>query len=203
MSFKEKILDSAETLFTRFGLRSVTMDDIASDLSISKKTLYGCVKDKKELVLLTMTKNVLSHKKESEEIFKNISHPIDQMSAIFDAMYKRTAEINPSVFKDLQKSHPKAFHVFNSFREDFIFNKIKENLNMGVSIDLYRDDMDIDLIANFYIRGVDHIILSESNQGIDVVHKQYELMNYHLRGIVTEKGLEYLKINPINHGIKI
>jgi hypothetical protein len=74
---------------------------------------------------------------------------------------------------------------------------------MGVSIDLYRDDMDIDLIANFYIRGVDHIILSESNQGIDVVHKQYELMNYHLRGIVTEKGLEYLKINPINHGIKI
>jgi len=203
MSFKEKILDSAETLFTRFGLRSVTMDDIASDLSISKKTLYGCVKDKKELVLLTMTKNVLSHKKESEEIFKNISHPIDQMSAIFDAMYKRTSEINPSVFKDLQKSHPKAFHVFNSFREDFIFNKIKENLNMGVSIDLYRDDMDIDLIANFYIRGVDHIILSESNQGIDVVHKQYELMNYHLRGIVTEKGLEYLKINPINHGIKI
>jgi predicted DNA-binding protein YlxM (UPF0122 family) len=203
MSFKEKILDSAETLFTRFGLRSVTMDDIASDLSISKKTLYGCVKDKKELVLLTMTKNVLSHKKESEEIFKNISHPIDQMSAIFDAMYKRTAEINPSVFKDLQKSHPKAFHVFNSFREDFIFNKIKENLNMGVSIDLYRDDMDIDLITNFYIRGVDHIILSESNQGIDVVHKQYELMNYHLRGIVTEKGLEYLKINPINHGIKI
>ncbi len=203
MSFKEKILDSAETLFTRFGLRSVTMDDIASDLSISKKTLYGCVKDKKELVLLAMTKNVLSHKKESEEIFKNISHPIDQMSAIFDAMYKRTAEINPSVFKDLQKSHPKAFHVFNSFREDFIFNKIKENLNMGVSIDLYRDDMDIDLIANFYIRGVDHIILSESNQGIDVVHKQYELMNYHLRGIVTEKGLEYLKINPINHGIKI
>jgi len=179
------------------------MDDIASDLSISKKTLYGCVKDKKELVLLTMTKNVLSHKKESEEIFKNISHPIDQMSAIFDAMYKRTSEINPSVFKDLQKSHPKAFHVFNSFREDFIFNKIKENLNMGVSIDLYRDDMDIDLIANFYIRGVDHIILSESNQGIDVVHKQYELMNYHLRGIVTEKGLEYLKINPINHGIKI
>ena len=203
MSFKEKILDSAENLFTRFGLRNVTMDDIAKDLSISKKTLYCCVKDKKELVLLTMTKNVLSHKEESEEIFKNISHPIDQMSAIFDALHRRMAAINPSVFKDLKKSHPRAFRVFNSFREEFIFNQIKENLAMGSAMGLYRKDIDMDLISKLYIRGVDYIILGDNTIGLDIIHKQYELMNYHLRGIVTEKGLNYLKNNPINHGIKI
>jgi len=203
MSFKDKILDSAEALFTRFGLRSVTMDDIARELSISKKTLYGSVKDKKELVLLSITKNVLDHKRESEEIFNTISNPIDQMSAIFDAMHKRTCEINPSVFMDLQKSYPKAFQVFNSFREVFIFNKIKDNLNKGVELELYRSDMDIELISKFYIRGVDHIILSENSKSSDIIHKQYQLMNYHLRGIVSSKGLKYLENNPINHGIKI
>ena len=203
MSFKDKILDSAESLFTRFGLRSVTMDDIAKDLSMSKKTLYGCVKDKKELVFLTITKNVLAHKRESEAIFKNISHPIDQMLAIFEMMHKRVSEINPSVFFDLKKSYPKAFDKFNSFREEFIFNKIKDNLLAGAQQGLYRGDMDVELIAKYYIVLVDYIISPIEPNKESIMHMQYELLNYHMRGIVTEKGLKYLKNNPINHGIKI
>lgn len=203
MSFKDKILDSAESLFTRFGLRSVTMDDIAKDLSMSKKTLYGCVKDKKELVFLTITKNVLDHKRESEEIFSSISHPIDQMLAIFNMMHKRVSEINPSVFFDLKKSYPKAFEKFNSFREEFIFNKIKENLVAGTAQGLYRREMDVELIAKFYITLVDFVLSPQDPNSSAIMHNQYELMNYHLRGIVTEKGLEYLKNNPINYGIKI
>jgi len=203
LSFKDKILETAESMFTRFGLRSVTMDDIAKDLSISKKTLYGCVRDKKELVLLSITKNVLDHKRESEEIFSNISHPIDQMSAIFDSMYKRVSQVNPSVFMDLKKSYPKAFEKFNSFREDFIYNKIRENLMAGVKLGVYRDDIDTNLIAKFYITIVDYIINPKQGEEFNIMHHQFELVNYHLRGIVTEKGLQYLKENPINNGTKI
>lgn len=203
MSFKEKILETAENMFTRFGLRSVTMDDIARDLSISKKTLYGCIRDKKELVLLSITKNVLDHKKESEEIFSNIKHPIDQMSAIFDSMYKRVSQINPSVFMDLKKSYPKAFEQFNSFREEFIYNKIRENLLAGIEMGVYRDDIDVNLIAKFYITSVEFILTPKKEEEMNIIHSQYELINYHLRGIATDKGLKYLKEKPINNGTKI
>ncbi len=190
-------------MFVRFGLKSVTMDDIAKELAMSKKTIYQYVKDKTELVQLTINKNVCDHQVNTDKIFKTIKHPIDQMIAIFEMVHQRTKGMNPSVLFDLKRAYPEAFKKFNSFREEYIFNRILENLENGVKQGLYRNDFDIVVIAKFYIASIDYILSPKKGEEQEMGHKQYELMNYHLRGIVTEKGLEYLKEHPINNGNKI
>ena len=177
------------------------MDDIAKQLSVSKKTIYGCIKDKKELVYLTFSKHVLEHKKDAERIFSEVDHPIEQMNAIFQALYRRVDNVNPCLFYDLKKSHPRAFKVFMSFREDFIREKILKNINNGVSLGLYRSDLNPELIADFYISLTDYI-LSENRKEKELNKRQFELFKYHLRGIASMRGIEYLENHPINYGEK-
>ncbi len=203
MSLKSKILSAAEQMYLRFGLRSVTMDDIASELAMSKKTIYQYIKDKKELVQLAMDKNMCDHEKESNAIFKEILHPIDQMVAIFDMVHRRTKSMHPSLLFELKRIYPELFKKINGFREEFVFKKILLNIKKGVEMGLYRNDFDIALIARFYIICIEETLQQKKGEETQIPHKQYELMNYHLRGIVTEMGLNYLTKHPINNGNKI
>lgn len=175
------------------------MDDIAKKLGVSKKTIYGAVNDKKELVFLSIAKHVREHKRDAEEIFSKVDHPIEQMKAIFEAMYRRVDDVNPSVFYDLKKSYPRAFKIFNSFKEEFIRTKVMNNLNSGIKQGLYRPDLNTKLVTGFYISLIDYI-LSENNTEKELNKRQFELLKYHLRGISTLEGIEYIENNPLNYG---
>ena len=170
------------------------MDDIAKHLAVSKKTIYSAISDKKELVFLTIAKNVRDHKKEAEQIFAEFENPIDQMLAIYNALSKRRDNINPSVFLDLQKSHPKAFEIFKSFKSDFIYKKVIQNLRLGKELGYYREDFNVELVADFYMALIDHILSSDKFEKY-LNKRQYYMLDYHLRGIVSSKGLEYLENN--------
>lgn len=191
----KQIIESAAQTFMKYGIRSVTMDDIAKHAGISKKTLYQVVSDKNELVSQVMDLML----KEDIDCFKDISNThenaIEQVGEIFRQAILRLGNVHPSVHFDLEKYYPEAWHKLNNHKNNSMFNMVKENLELGIKQGLYRDNLNVDVITKLYVAKMDMIFDGEifpvnQYQFSDVFK---ELFRYHIRGIASDKGRKYLK----------
>ena len=109
MNIEEKIIAGAGDLFHRYGIRSVSMDDIARHLSISKKTIYQYYKDKDEIVSLALKQHMDQQKTEYNEIFSKGANAIEELARVSQCMRKDFKDMNPSLLFDMQKYHPNAW----------------------------------------------------------------------------------------------
>src|SRR5580765_1089282 len=109
---KEKILQGAEDLFVKYGIRSISMDDIAKHLSVSKKTLYQHFVDKDELVTMVTQTHMESNKKLYESVREQSENSIDELHKIGQMVRRHLEDQNPSLLFDIQKFHPKAWNVW-------------------------------------------------------------------------------------------
>lgn len=189
------ILEVTLKLFLDRGIKSQTMDDIANGLKISKKTLYQFVTDKQDLVLKTVKKFCFDDIKMISEVKSEASNAIEESILITKHVKKKFRNIHTSIIFDLEKYYPEAWEVFQNHQNNFVFETIKNNLNNGISEGYYYEDIIPDIIAKAYISK-----LYAMTDRYDSVLAQYdfgtlfaEFMKYHLRGIVSEKGLKYLK----------
>lgn len=201
----QEILGKTVQLFMKFGIKSMTMDDIARQLGISKKTLYQYVSDKNDLVVKTMNA-IVEHEKQTVACM-NESHPnaIDQLFELSKDVAQKFGSIHPSINYDLQKYHPEAWKVFSDFQNVFIHGCVQENIRRGMDQGLYRDNLDPFLIAHFYSSQVpmctDGEIFPSDKYSFPKIH--LEMMRYHIRGIASEKGLEYLKAKVKQENIQL
>ena len=108
LDIRESILEASYGLFHKYGIRSVSMDDIARELTISKKTIYQYFKDKDDLVSTVTKKQMDMERREIEEIEKSSVDAIDELAKMSVCVRKNLKEINPSLLFDLQKYHRKA-----------------------------------------------------------------------------------------------
>src|SRR5512141_1922161 len=145
MEAKERILVKANELFNRYGIRSVSMDDIAAHLSMSKKTLYLYYTDKDELVNAVFDIALTTNKSNCLECTKKGENAIHEIFLSFDIMEEMLKTMNPSVLFDMQKYHPSAFKKFDDFKNSFLYKIIKANLDRGVKEELYREEIDTDI----------------------------------------------------------
>ena len=137
----DEIIVSISTLFMKYGIKSVSMDDVSRELGISKKTLYQYFKDKDELVT-----KVVEHHAEllSGEMFKMVSenaNAIEQLLQVSKFVSQYLKNINPSVTYDLKKYYPQIWKNVNLNNRDYIFNQIKQNMINGIKEGLYRSDI--------------------------------------------------------------
>jgi len=146
---KERIQQKARELFMRYGFRSVTMDEIAGQTGISKKTLYQFFEDKDALVEAVMRSELdymqtqcTKQMKEAENAIEEIFLDMDAMEVVMDAM-------NPQIVFDLEKFYPKTFEKFKKHKNNFLLDIIKKNLERGIDEEVYRNDFDIEIIARF------------------------------------------------------
>ena len=109
MEPEEKIIKGAEELFFRFGVRSVTMDDIAKHLGMSKKTIYQCYKDKDEMVFKLMQVQVQQHEEVFGGIQKTSANVIEEVFEIMKEISSYLSRVNPLLMYELQKYYPKAY----------------------------------------------------------------------------------------------
>ena len=191
----DEIIVSISTLFMKYGIKSVSMDDVSRELGISKKTLYQYFKDKDELVT-----KVVEHHAEllSGEMFKMVSenaNAIEQLLKVSKFVSQYLKNINPSVTYDLKKYYPQIWKNVNLNNRDYIFNQIKQNMINGIKEGLYRSDINIDIITHFYLFRME---MSQTYEMIVENKYSYEEIfntsfNYHIRGIANKKGLEYLE----------
>lgn len=195
MEKTKKFFTSTTELFTRFGIKSLTMDDIARHLGISKKTIYQFVKDKKELVKKGMELMIKEEQSRIIESTKSSKTAIDELIEMTKCVSSKLGDIHPSVIYDLQKYHPEAWKILENHKQEFIHNIMLNNIKRGVSEGYYRKNINPEIIANVYICMMDNIINPESsiNKTMSLEELHLEIINYHIKGISNEKGVEYLK----------
>lgn len=191
---KNRILEAAADLFCRYGIKSISMDEIARHLGISKKTIYQFYREKDEIVYLVIQQRMIQDQEVMSDLLANADNPIDEMMRVTERILVVMSSINPSLFFDLQKYHPNAWGVCNDHKRNFVLKRITENLEMGIAEGLYRIDIRVDILAKVRMEQINlafdpHIFPPGQFRFDDI---QIQLLDHFLRGIVTAKGLEVL-----------
>lgn len=192
---REKIIDIAGDMFLKLGFKSVTMDDIAKAIGISKKTIYKYFDNKDHLV----DETVLFVQKEIDNIIESIMqknlNAIEENFAIkkvFKDMFKN-AKTSPMY--QLKKYYPETFSKLMS-NEIFTFTEcVTANLNKGIQEKLYRPDIDVDMVMKFYFTLVFGVYESElfDHSLAEIVKTEVKILEYHTRAIATLYGHSILE----------
>ena len=187
------VLERVRELFFKYGVRSVSMDDICRDLGISKKKLYQLFSSKNELV-----EKLLELERENFEIifdtysFEGVN-AIDILLTVSKEVGERFRDVSPSMTFDLKKYYPDIYHNHIEERIDFIFKKIQINLEKGINQGVYRDDLSVELVARLYIRRLIDLHNTEFFPADKFsFHTLFDAMfDNFIRGIANPKGIEY------------
>ena len=196
-----KILEEAKQLFMRIGIKSVSMDDIAQVLRISKKTIYKCFKDKQDLVNRVIEEKINFEKSKLDKCACSSKNAIQHMIDFSRHISQSRKNLNPTMIYDMQKFYPDQWAKMEEFRTDYFRETIKNNLNNGIKTGLFRSDINADLTALMYITLISGMVKqftsAENNYQFQTIH--FQMVSYHLHGICTEEGRSYLKqhINEI------
>ncbi len=195
MNDKHKIVKKVVKLYMKYGLRSVTMDDVAKELGISKKTLYQQFKDKNELVKLCVMTEVDYMKGEIEVIRSEDLNPIEELLRVNRLINSRVRDINLTVEFELNKYYRQIHDQALDMRRKAIYKMMYTNMERGVVSGYYRNEIDIDIIAKLHISRVENIIDNDILCLEEFTAPRFfnELFVYHIRGISSAKGIEYLE----------
>jgi AcrR family transcriptional regulator len=191
---REKIISTSEELFLSLGFKSVTMDDIANTIGISKKTIYAHFSNKTELVEV-VTFSVLDHiSKGIDKINAASVNPIEELYEIkmFVMNYLKNERVSPQ--HQLKKYYPEIFERLKIKQFEKMHSSVENSLKMGMNTGLFRADIDIDFISRMYFNGMTGIrdisIFPENRFDKNYLFESY--LEYHLRAIVTKTGLNLL-----------
>lgn len=194
MEMKERIQLKAEELFKRYGIRSVTMDEISNQLGISKKTLYQSYTDKEEIVSAVFDRMIGNNKQLCMADRENADNAIHEVFLAFDHVLEMFTEMNPAIVFDLQKYHPNVALKLAAYKYEFLYNVISENLKRGISEEIYRPELNIDVITRFRIESsmlaFNTDIFPQSRK--DLVGVEKELLEHFLYGLATAKGVKLI-----------
>ena len=192
MEIKERIIAKAREQFFRYGVKSVTMDDIARELGISKKTIYQHFEDKDAIVHQLMMGEMLQDKCEWEDLCKISKNVIEKMVKSMELIKKAFAEINPSTFFDIKKYHPKTWELFQAHKQNFILESIRQELLEGIEQGFYRPDIKIEILAKMRLEqvelGFDPQMFPPNK--FSLIDVELTMLDHFIRGILTPKGLE-------------
>lgn len=191
---KEKIIKKATDLFLKLGFKSITMDDIASEMCISKKTIYKYFANK-EILIEEATVSVHNEVQgKIQEIQLKNYNAIEEnfvIKQMFTDMFQST-ETSP--IYQLKKHYPEIYSAVKVQQETICQSMFKQNLENGIAQDLYRKEVPVAIFVNFYYTLI--FTINENNQfENDIEILERHALEYHLRAIVSPKGLIELEKN--------
>ncbi len=190
METKDRILKGAEELFFKYGIKSVTMDDIAKHLAISKKTIYQFYSDKNEIVETLMQYSLKQDECEFEQIQKESANMIEEVMNMMKHISTMFTKVNPNIFYDLQKYHPKAWGQFKVFKQECMAKMIESSIERGKSEGLVRPDINSKILARMRIEQVEMGLSPEifPPSEFKILDIQLTMIDHFLHGICTLKG---------------
>ncbi|MEI9935403.1 MAG: TetR/AcrR family transcriptional regulator [Ferruginibacter sp.] len=190
IEISERIRLKARDLFMQYGLRSVSMDDIAHNLGISKKTIYQSYEDKDNLVEAVVNYEIKHNQDccaKDKLLAKDAVHEIFLAMEMMEEMF---ANMNPALIFDMEKFHIKAFTKFQQHKYNFLYKVFSENFEWGKKEELFRDDINKDIILKTRLE----MIMLPFNPTVFPKNKfrladvQAQLTEFYLFGIATMKG---------------
>ena len=154
METKERIAAKAEELFMQYGIRSVSMDDIANNLGMSKKTLYQYFADKDELVEAVVDGHIDIVEGDCMNCRKDAKDAIHEIFLTMEHIMEEFNNMNPMLLYDLEKFHFKAYQRFKNYKDKFLLQIIRSNIEWGIKEELYRADLNVDVLSKYRIESI-------------------------------------------------
>lgn len=195
MDIKQQIITKARALFMRYGIKSVTMDDIARDLGISKKTLYQYVDNKTDLIEQIFLQKIEDEKQAMADILLEATDAIDEILKIARFVIRELRMLSPTTVYDLQKYYRNTWKEMEALHQRFVYTLIRENMERGMKQGIYRQEMNPDIVAKLYVGKttlvVDEVLFPIGQYNMELLFKEYIL--YHIHGIASPKGLQLLE----------
>jgi AcrR family transcriptional regulator len=190
MDPRERIINTAMHLFMYRSVRGVTMDDIAGELGMSKKTLYQYFPNKAEIVEGVTLQHFSAEKCTMADILAEAIDPVDAMVRSMEAFARSFREVPSNTIHDIRKYYPKAWALFYEYKTAFVLPVVKNNLEAGVKAGLYRKDMDVDIVAKLRLEQIEMVLdpVAFPPQEYNIAKLQIEQYALFLHGIVTLKG---------------
>lgn len=185
----------AHELFNRYGIRSVSMDDIAAQLGMSKKTLYHYYTDKDELVNAVFDVALKANQGQCITSRERCDNAIHEVFLSFDMVREMLVNMNPSLLFDLQKYHPSAFRKYLSFKNEFLYKLVKSNLEQGINEELYRSEIDVEVLSRFRLNSVMLSFNPEvfPDNKTNLIHIEEHLLEHFIYGLATPKGQKLIQ----------
>jgi TetR/AcrR family transcriptional regulator, cholesterol catabolism regulator len=187
---QERILNKACELMFQTGVKHVTMDDLATQLGISKKTIYQYYKDKDALVSSVVEFELANHAllcNQSTQAADNAVHEIFLLMSVIQEMFNR---MNPLALFEIEKYYPLAFEKIKNHKDDFIFSMISANLEKGITEGLYRKDVDIIILSKYRLETslIPFNIHVFHPSKFDMLKVNLQIIEHFVYGVATLEG---------------
>ena len=194
IDFEKSIIDTSTELFLEFGFKTVTMDDIAEHMKISKKTIYNFFTNKETLVQKVVFSMYTHITTKLEDIREQTKNPITELYEIKMFIMQQLKGEKTSPLHQLRKYYPDIHKELQKKQFDFMTKSVRKSLKKGVEMKLFRPSIDIDFISRMYFNGMVGI----KNVELFPIEKyrpeqlMESYLDYHLRAIITAKGKNFL-----------
>jgi AcrR family transcriptional regulator len=186
----ENILEKADNLFHKFGIRSISMDEIARELGISKKTIYQFFKDKDDIVYKMTQRRIEVDKNDFSEAYGSSEDAIDELIKVSLCLRKNLNRINPSLLFDIQKYHSRSWDLWLDYKNNFIKGYVLKSIERGKREGYFRAEIDAETLATFRIEQVqmsfDDRVFPHTK--FDFTEVQMALFDHFVHGLLTMKG---------------
>ena len=190
MEARERILIKANELFCKFGIRRVTMDEIALKTGMSKKTIYQSFSNKDELVDAVLDDHLSSSFSQCESNKVKAENAVHEIFLNIDMLQELMTEMNPTIFYDLEKFYPATFKKLYEHKHSYMFKTVKANLEWGMKDGLYREALNIDVITKLRLEMMffpfNQDLFPYTKYNLPEVEKQS--LEHYLYGIATVKA---------------
>lgn len=187
---RERIRQKADELFMQLGTRNVSMDDIARDLGMSKKTIYQYYSDKDELVNAVLDFTLEKMKRECDDARNGSKDAVHELFLTMDILAEQFRNMNPIILHDLEKNHTSAFKKFLNYKLEYLFTAVKENMQRGIQEGLFRADLNMDVVSKFRLEAMmlpfnTQVFPTSKYNFVEVVGI---IMDHYVFGLATTKG---------------
>ena len=201
------ILDRILALFVRYGVRSITMNDIARELGVSKKTLYSDFKDKEDLIKQVVDFDKSQSRHVLDELYESELNALEEVYQVNSRIHSIRSCYSPSFHYDLKRYYPDTYRSWIQDKRQNMYDLITKNLRKGKKEGLYREEIREHIIARLYMARVEMLDSNEIIEEQETLSAEFmqEIFFYHLHGICNDKGLKklaQLKENIENHQVK-
>lgn len=188
---KKRILEESMKLFMKYGVKTITMNDIAKECGISKRTLYENFKDKDELLSLCLKTMNAYTQRERHMMQENSTDVVNYFMQTVNRLGERASQINPNFYRELNKFYPKIAKDQIEYTENTIFPEITHLIERGIAEGVFRQDIKIDLVARLLLGQFDYIANSDFAEKVKLPMSEIlkTIIFQFVRGIATKKGI--------------
>lgn len=187
---KDRIVEIATEQFFRYGVRAVTMEDIARQGGISKKTIYQEFADKKDLVKVAFEVILDEDRRKMNSILETEDGVIEHLVKTSKMVRERLLNLNPIVILEVQKYFPEAWKMFEAFKVQVIMEDLINVIEKGKKLGYFRPEIDSHILAKVRVSQITSAFDPEnfSRSDFNLAEEQAVMMDLFLHGIFTEKG---------------